>query len=600
MKLLFLERLAAFCSLLFIAFSPLSIFAQDELIKIGEGNYSFITVTTSDNQSVEVGENTLSATGLLPNLNAASRFLAQSSFGADYETIESVANQGFTGWIDDQQALPNSFSFKDFVLQTTERRLDSLYANNGDPTDAYPRLDYYHWAWWQNAMQSPDLLRARVALALSEIFVVSEIGVIDDYPLAIADYYDMLSQHAFGNFRDLLYDVTMHPAMGAYLTCVNNPKADPNINRFPDENYAREIMQLFTIGLYELYPNGTRRTDQLGRTLSTYDNNDIAELAKVFTGLMYGDSYLFGQAPASQYTYTMPMKMNNYWHEPATKYLLNGYVINERGSPNGMADINEALDMLFNHDNVAPFITIRLIQRLVKSNPSPEYVARVAAVFNNSNGVRGDLGAVVKAILLDPEARSCNEMDNDYAGMLREPIVRYTHLARAFNAAAPNGEYRNEMDRFVEETGQRPMGSPTVFNFFQPGYQPLGAVQEAGLVAPEFQIINSQTSIGYLNELHEWLFDRNLMEWFRIYGNENNDDGRVELDLSTEIALVEEGKIEEMIERVNLIMLHGMMSDRTRKLIVNGLTKLDQSDADEIVQTAIFLAMVAPDYLIFR
>lgn len=597
----FFHEFFYFSSLFSISFFLNPLHAQDELIKIGEGNYTSVVVTTSDNQGVEVGENTLSATGLLPNLNAASRFLAQTSLGADYETIESVANQGFSEWIEEQLALPYNYSFKDHVLQLTERQLDSLYANNGDPMDAEPDIDFYHCAWWDNAMRSPDLLRSRVALALSEIFIISDIGVLEDYPLGVADFYDLLGRQAFGNFRNLLYEVTVHPAMGTYLTCVNNPKADPSINRFPDENYAREIMQLFTIGLYELNQDGTRKKDQIGRDIPTYNNNDIAELAKVFTGMTFGDAFIFGQDPANQYSYTMPMKMNNYWHDPSTKYLLNGYTINERSSTDGIADINEALDNLFNHNNVGPFIAIRLIQRLVKSNPSPEYIYRVAAAFNDSNGIRGDLGEVVKAILLDPEARSCNDMDNDYAGMLREPMIRYSHLTRAFNAAAPNGEYRNRMDDFRDATGQRPMGSPTVFNFFQPNFQPLGAVQEAGLVAPEFQIINSQTSMGYLNELHEWIFDRNLMEWFRLGGDEDrNDETRVVLNLEDEILLVEEGKIEDMVERINLIMLHGMMSERTRQLILNALNLMEQSDPDEIVQTTLFLVMISPDYLIFR
>ncbi|MEL7020164.1 MAG: DUF1800 family protein, partial [Bacteroidota bacterium] len=476
-----------------------------------------------------------------------------------------------------------------------------IYANNGDPMNARPDIDYYHTAWWTNAMLSSDLLRTRVALALSEIFVVSDVGVLEEYPLGIADYYDMLGRNAFGNFRNLLYDVTTHPAMGSYLTSMNNPKADPNINRFPDENYAREIMQLFTIGLYELNQDGTRKTDQIGRDIPTYNNNDIAELAKVFTGFTFGDGFLFGQGPGNQYSYTMPMKMNNNWHEPSAKYLLNGYVIDERSSPDGIADINEALDALFNHSNVAPFIAIRLIQRLVKSNPSPQYVARIANVFDSNNGVRGDLGAVVKAILLDPEARSCNEFNNDLGGMLREPILRYAHLARAFNAAAPNGEFRNEMRRFAEEAGQRPMSSPTVFNFFLPDFQPLGPVQDAGLVAPEFQILNSQTAIGYLRELHEWIFDRNLMEWYRIGDREDRtDETRVVLDLSDEIALAELEQLDDLIERINLIMLHGMMTDRTRKLLVDGLARLDHSNSTRKVNVALFLAMISPDYLIFR
>lgn len=597
------ERLSLWMSFTFLFSLSSALIAQDGLIQIGNGNYENVTITTSHVDGNSIGENTLSGLGLLPNLNAASRFLAQASFGADYEAIEAMAQTSYKAWIEEQISMPFTFDHLQHTLDVTNAELQGVFDNNGDPTDVEPEIRYWHDGWWKNVMESPNMLRARVAFALSEIFVVSEVGVLDDEALGLANYYDMLCQNAFGNFRDLLLEVTLHPCMGRYLTSVNNPKSNPAINRFPDENYAREIMQLFTIGLYELNPDGTKKVDEASNFIPTYDNYDIFQLAKVFTGLTYGDAFLFGQNPASQYTFTMPMEMYDTWHEPGPKQLVNGGMIEDRNPVDGMADIVDAIDHLANHPNVAPFIGTRLIQRLVKSNPSPAYVGRVSAVFNdNGSGVRGDLGAVVKAILLDPEARDCSQQDMDDAGMLREPMIRYTHLSRAFNASSPNGQYRNDMDEFYDRTGQRPLAAETVFNFFQTDFQPIGAIQQDGKVAPEFQILNSRTTIGYANKVHDWLIDNDLMEWYRLYGDEdyNGDEMEVELDFQDEVEMMEQGQLEQVIERLNLIMLHGQMTDYTRTQIVNALADLPNSIALDKVRVAVFLIMISPDYAIFR
>ncbi len=588
--------------LLFLLMSFFPVVAQDSLIILGSGNYSTMTVNTSDNNGNGTGTETVNGFGLLPNLNSSSRFLAQSTLGADMETITATAGKSYTEWLEEQFNTPISASVQQYTQDITVAALDSTFAAGGDPNLIAPQRWFWHSAWWKYTMESPDILRNRIALALSEIFVVSEMPQLDEVPLSLANYYDMLLENSFGNFRDLLEDITYHPAMGLYLTHVNNPKSEPSLNRFPDENYAREIMQLFTIGLYELNNDGTRKLDGSGNFIPTYDNYDIAEFAKIFTGMTYWDTFLFGQNPQSEQSFLMPMQLMNNWHEAGPKTLLDGTVIPDRNPVDGYADVTDALDHLFNHPNVGPFIGHKLIQRLVKSNPSPEYVGRVASAFNNNgSGVRGDMKALIKAVLLDPEARSCY-VDDPFTGMLREPIVRYTQLCRAFNAYNLEGFYRSFMGSFYENTLQRPLGSPTVFNFFQPDYQPIGDVADNDLVAPEFQITNSVTILGYAKELHYWIMNEyDVHEWFQLYiGEPYNLNKTVNIDLTDELALGTDDKLGELIERLNTILVHGQMSDETKDIIMNTITQLDETQAELRVRLALYLTMISPDYLILR
>ena len=269
---------------------------------------------------------------------------------------------------------------------------------------------------------------------------------------------------------------------------------------FPDENYAREVMQLFTIGLCELEIDGTCKTDENSVPIPTYDNKDIAEFAKIFTGLTWGDAQVFSSYPINgQLSYSIPMRMFNEFHEPGSKYLLNGTIIEQRATTNGIADIEAALNNLFQHPNVGPFIGKLLIQRLVTSNPSPAYIERVAKAFNGEStysSTRGDMKAMIKAILLDEEARNCAAQSDDSFGHLREPFNRYVQLCRSFEASNENGHYRNATHSIMKYFGQKPFTAPSVFNFFQSDYQPIGPVEEANLVAPEFQITNTRTIAG--------------------------------------------------------------------------------------------------------
>lgn len=590
--------------ILLLLVSTFFIYGQSSPIILGAGNQENIIVTSSHTQANTLPDNTLQNVGLLPNPTAASRFLAHATLGANLETIHQTAEQGFSDWIDHQFTLQDDFSVESHTRYLTKWASDSTFATGGNPEDVQPLLRYWHFAWWQYTMTSPELLRNRIALALSEIFVISELPQLDDVPLALANYYDMLRANAFGNFRELIEDVTFHPAMGVYLTHVNNPKSDASLNRFPDENYAREVMQLFTIGLYELNPDGSRKTQADNTSpIPTYDDEDIQQFAKVFTGLTWGDAFLFGKRPQSEESYTVPLMMDNFWHEPGEKKLLNGVTIPNRTPVDGLADISDALDNLFNHPNIGPFIGYKLIQRLVTSNPSPAYIARVTAAFNdNGNGVRGDMKAVIRAILLDEEARRCPSEDEALTGMLREPMVRYTHVSRAFNAASVEGTYRNSMDNFYASNFQRPLASPSVFNFFQPTYQPIGGVEENGLVAPEFQILNSVSIMGYANELHDWIMrDFRVMEYERIFRGEGaTNDKRVNLDLSEEINLGETEEIDALIERLDLLLTHGQMTARTKQIIKETVSSYPDSKNYLKGRLAIYLTLISPDYLILK
>jgi uncharacterized protein (DUF1800 family) len=584
---------------------PIEIQAQTGWQKTGAGsNISSMTTSSSSTANGTNAQNTIADNGFLPNLAATSRFLGQATLGVDYETIVSVASKGKETWLEEQFNLPITQNLEQYTRDLTQFAHDSTAANGGDLSKVEPQLAYWYSAWWRYVMTSEDLLRSRIALALSEIVVISQTPTLGGHALTLANYYDMLLKNSFGNFRTLLYDVTLHPAMGVYLTHINNPKTDTLANRFPDENYAREIMQLFSFGLFELNPDGTRKTDTSGQFIPTYDNEDIVEFSKIFTGLTWGDRDKFGKSrPVNEDGYTVPMKMYDANHEPGVKKLLNGTTIPDRNPVDGMADLNDALDNIFNHPNVGPFIGKLLIQRLVKANPSPAYVARVTAAFNNNGqNVRGDMKAVIRAILLDEEASNCPNPNEALDGMLREPIVRYTQLSRAFNASNQSGKFRNSMNNFYAQVFQRPLSSPSVFNFFQQDFQPIGSIEENDLFAPVFQITNSVSTVGYLDRLHKWLFNDNLMEFQTFYKNEPKrlSINQTYLDLTDEEALRDQKNLEILVNRLDLILAHGMLTSKTKTLIIAALQKIPDDRIEYRIKMAIFLVMASPDYLIFR
>ncbi len=579
-----------------------SVFGQGDTIIIGYGGYSGVVVTASSSLAPGSPENTLNQDGFLPNENAASRFLSQATLGYDYSDITAVTTMGLEDWIQTQLNIPRGFTLESKIRQYHQLVKDST---NTPTAGAGNRL--WDYAWWQYLMTSNDALRQRVALALSEMLVVSELSGFSNNAYATGVYYDKLLNHAFGNYRDLLTAVTYSPTMGTYLTYLNNPKSNPAANQFPDENYARELMQLFTIGTVMLNNDGSVVLDGNGLPLPSYDNEDIIEFSKIFTGLTWADRTQWNRSAANDTSYIANMVMWNSYHEPGVKNLLNGFVVPNRNPVDGVADITDALNNLFNHQNTPPYVCRFLIQRLVTSNPSPAFINRISNIFiNNGQGVRGDLAAVIKAILLDPEAKSCNSGENVAFGMLREPFIRYVQINKAFNASTLSGNYRNDMSYVYQYTGQRPLASPSVFNFFQQDYQPIGEVEEANLVAPEFQITDAQTIAGFINGLYRWVISGDVADEYDMFTNENDAyyaDEISTLDLSGENLYTDNDKLHILLDRLNLLLAQGRVSDTSLQTIINVVKEFPNStvaEQQDRIKLSIYLLMSSPEYLINR
>lgn len=576
---------------------------------IGAGQTEGVIVTTSSDyqppnrNNIASGSKTIMGNGLDGKRIEASRFLSQATMGVDPSVIDHVAEIGIEAWIDEQMALSPSNYLGE--TQSVYQELYNVYLDNGGDPEEFrwrPAWNEFNYAWWHINMTNEDYLRQRVALALSEILVISFNSDLNSYGDGVSDYYNIFSTHAFGNYHDILREVTYHPTMGHYLSHLNNPKADPANNVHPDENYAREIMQLFTIGLYELNDDGSRQLDGNGDFIPTYGNEEVREFAKVFTGLGIGgvipnewtDEPNFGMGLWVA-DVTVPMVMYEEQHQQGAKTLFDGFVIPDGQS--GEEDINQAVEHLFNHHNVGPFIGRQLIQRLVKSNPSPEYIARITAVFNdNGQGVRGDLGAVIKAILLDEEARSCEVMADMTHGKLREPILRYTDFARKIDKYSPSGKFWEVGYGFMENAGQHAMFSPSVFNFFLPDFQPIGPIAEQGLVAPEFQIHNTRTSLGYANEVHTWVVWEDLLGIWLEFDHEYN----TYTDFSN---LIEDAKdAEVLVNKLDMYFTNGQLTDRTRMIIKEAVETqpITLTGLLERINLAVYLIMISPDYVVFR
>ncbi len=570
---------------------------------IGAGHSDGIIVSASSQSENTDANNSLNGKGLFAKRAEAGRFLNQATFGPSLEEIDQCVSIGIENWIEDQFLLPRS-EYQSLAEDIWDEYLTAYLDMGYTEDDIYgPWYKHFSYAWWTNVVQEEDQLRQKIAYALSQIFVISINSDLIDHGIEIASYYDVLAKHAFGNFRDLLFDVTMNANMGYYLSHLNNPREIPEENIHPDENYAREIMQLFTIGLYELNLDGSRKLDGNGNFIPTYNNNDIKQFARVFTGLGmseikdivdWTDEAYFGlNIYGGDMTY--PMKMYDEFHEPGTKELLNGYVIPANQDP--MKDINDAIDHLFNHPNVGPFIGKQLIQRLVKSNPSPAYVSRVASIFNNNgDGVRGDLKTVIKAILLDEEARSCLGLEQDNEGKMKEPLMRYTHFVRTTPFINPLDKYWNPGFNFQDATEQIILAAPTVFNFYLPDHQPVGELTEANLVAPEFSLHNTRTSIGYINEVNQWTI------WGAPWWSWENEIGIETIEINYDAYPEEFSDPETLIHYLDILYTSAQMTDETRSNIREQVSSLywGQGDEDWIyrIMLAQYLTLISPDFVI--
>jgi len=484
---------------------------------------------------------------------AAARFLTQATFGPTLAEVEALQNaSSFDAWLDAQRSKPVSLELP--YLQQLKADGENVYQN--------ARMD----VWWRNAVKGEDQLRQRMAFALSEIFVVSDqSGPLNNDVEGLANYYDLLARNALGNYRTLLKEVTLSVQMGQYLSMLRNQKPDVAAGIRADENFAREVMQLCTIGLVQLNLDGTPRLDANGVAIPTYKQPDIEGLARVFTG--FGSQHETANDPDWKFFYgkldgLKPMESWQPFHDVNAKVIVNNTPI-----PAGLqadAELDLALDVLFNHPNVGPFIGRQLTQRLVTSNPSPAYVARVAARFNdNGVGVRGDLFAVVKAILTDTEARNGNVNDPQTFGKIKEPLLRTTHLWRFFSAIGNNGRYDNWNPEI--DYGQAPLRSNSVFNFFRPDYRPVGALTNAGLVCPECQITNEASITNLTNAMGDVAV---TYVWSGGPGRDYYNSHTIVLDYRPWENRAMDANLPAFVDDLNVVLLGGRMSADYKSALV--------------------------------
>ena len=518
----------------------------------------------------------------------AARFLLQAQFSANDADLASLKNDGYLAWLNARFAAAPG--------QTGVAWLNSRNHNSITIEQRYFWPQFGDWMIWNQLLEGNDEMRKRVALALSEFFVVS-LSPIDGFypPYVIGAYWDLLCANAFGNFRTLLERITLNAGMGFFLNTKGNLKEDAN-GRQPDENYAREVMQLFTIGLYELNPDGSHKLDANNQPIETYGQSDITNLARVFTG--YDWDYL---ANGGSFT-------NVAWHDydvPSTHFATNPMWFNPGNHSNlevnflgtnipantpGATALRIALDRLFNHANTGPFFARQMIQRLVTSNPSPAYVGRVAAAFaNNGSGVRGDLRAVWTAILMDDEARTAPAAGDTLSGKLREPVVRFVQWGRTVGVHSTNGEYEiYDLSPSDQALGQSALRSPSVFNFFRPGYVPPNTeIANAGKQAPEFQLLNETTTAGYIN----------FMQWVTRWGYSDVQPAYNHLQTIAH-------DVPAVVNWLNLKLTANQLSTETLAVLqavgtAFNITVASPIDAKlDMLATLSFLVLISPEYLV--
>ncbi len=518
----------------------------------------------------------------------AYRFLNQATYGAtDAEAQRLIAlgdsTTAYARWIDEQLARPASVQ-----LPTVQAAI----ANLTNPAQMIGSLNADRQEiWFRNAITGPDQLRQRVAFALSEIMVVSQQSTLQNMPYALADYYDLLARDAFGDYRKLMEDVTLHPAMGVYLNMLGNQKPDTTKSIRPDENYARELMQLFTVGLVELNLDGSVKVDGQGQPLPTYDQSVVEGFAHVYTGWNYAGAASFAQARRTLANQILPMQAYPEQHATGAKKLLQYPGAAKSSLAAGQTpqqDLADALDNIFSHPNVGPFVSKQLIQKLVTSNPSPAYVSRVATVFNNDGtGKRGNLGAVVKAVLLDAEARPATVIAT--TGKVKEPLLRLTQLWRAYGAKAANGQYR--IGNINAVFGQGPLQSPSVFNFFSPFYAPPGEIANQNLVAPEMQIATEYLNTTVTNTFYNIVFFWNSS----ATGLPAN---AIVLDTTQELALA--GDSEALVNKIADKLLGTAASTTLKAEAKAAVDRVATTNPGQRVAEAMYLIVTSPDYVVQR
>lgn len=576
-------------------FSPTGLYTAADLVAALKAGQIYVGIGTSTYPTGELlgtfarssGSAAFNAPSAPPAVNLSSitaqdaaRFLIQATFGPSKAEIDSLVTRGYSAWLNEQFSLPPT-------LHRTATMADFTQFTLTPTNNAIPGGSNRQAAWWKTAVTAPDQLRQRAAFALSEIFVISDQnGTINAWQEAAANYYDILVRGAFGNFRTVLEEVTLSPMMGIYLSSLRNGKG--TATTLADENYAREIMQLFTIGLNELQPDGTLRLDPTGQPIATYNQTTISETAKVFTGWAYHSTAATPNFRGGAADYINPMMLYPAFHDTTQKTIVGGKVI--PAGQDGTKDLKDTLDALFNHPNTGPFICRQLIQRMVTSNPSPGYVYRVAQVFaNNGAGVRGDLGAVFRAIITDYEARSSTFLNNPGYGKLKEPILRLTALFRAFGAASNAGRY--PYNNPENGLGQAALRATTVFNFFEPDFVLSGALASAGLFAPEYQILNDTTAISTPNVYYGYL-----------YANRSATDTAqqtIGLNFDSLLPLARTApQLQQLMDYLNLVLCGNSMPKTMNDRIITALTAMPNNSAAndlERVRSAIYLTLTSPE-----
>ena len=527
------------------------------------------------------------------------RFLTQSTFGVTEGDVKSVATLGYDKWLDAQFAVPVSDSWVSYM----NARNSQLQA---DPRGGFRvGVNQFYEHFYRSAATAEDQLRQRAAFALSQIFVISiQNDIFSTHPLQVASYYDMLEKNAFGNYRTLLEDVALQPGMGFYLSTIWNLPDDPATGRVPDENFAREIMQLMSIGLTQLDPDGSPVVDGHGQAIPTFSNADVEGLARVFTGFGWyapnptEQTFWNGVGDVSD---THPMTLYPGFHSTMEKRFL-GTTLGPVLTPDPSGDLKAALDAIFNHPNVGPFLARRLIQELVTSNPSPAYVGRVASVFNNNGqGVRGDLQGVFKAILMDPEARDLATAMTPGFGKLREPVLRFTQWMRAFAASSQSGFFL--LRNTDEALSQSPLNADSVFNFWSPNFSPnLAPFHGSGLVAPEFQLVDAVSVATYLNFM-KMVVDQGCGGGLSSSPATNGPD--ISSAYTEEMAVAADSSA--LVDRMDLLLLCGTMSDELRSQVLAAVDSypvptggnaqaVDQAE-QERVRLAALLVLASPEFL---
>jgi len=612
----------------------------------------------------------------------SARFLMQATLGADFDTIKKVSTDGISGWLTDQ--LNHTVTSDDSYLKKTKDIWRGASGNKGfrqlfidkfseagingkGNNPALPYNYYFRMAWWHRTLchnssisvsgtdpitetekvsaterDAESMVRHRVAQALSEILVISDNSILENNAEGMASYYDLLYKHALGNYKDLLTDVSLHPCMGVYLTHINNRKEVTAQNIHPDENYAREILQLFTIGLYQLNQDGSRKKDGNGKDIPTYNNEDIQQLARVFTGIK-AKSYLYewpvelgsgtdkfdfsvenGRAIVLDESvpkiYKMvpyvdmvsPMITEDSFHDQGSKTLPN-VGITLAANQSATTEIQDAVTKLVAHPTTAPFIATKLIQQMVTSNPTPAYVQAVATAFGSQGNLKQAVRTILEYPLTNPVTVSSGAYINGNIEKLKSPTLRVTQLLKAFKASNASGRLWLIGSDLKQALHHHPLSSPTVFNFYKPDFAPHGDIEQSDKVAPEFELVDAHTSISYANMLYDWLFGNAMPLITTSLGTSStvpelnadellkNNDNKLKLDLTAELALAaNRADHSKLIERVSLI-LTGQINSGNEQAILDATQNYDVTSPVQrnwIVQTVIFMVAASPQFTV--